>query len=276
MVRWLVPEGCESAAMITSRSRLPALPGAVRLSVPVLPPGQAYDLLGRILMLGGRNPGPAGSGGEAASLPDPSARQIVDAVGCLPLGIRAAAEQINSLRRIAGPEQADPPGGHTQRIAHLVVGAAAVRSRIDAALGDLPTRARGALARLSTLPLGPFGFDAASAALGEGAGQTEGLLDLLLEHSALTGDPNGTTGLELPRLLHLRVRELTPTGSGNRGRTPARPLRVHAACWCSLMRPASTVRRWIRSFGAGKTITFGSSFGARRSIARPWWLRWAL
>ena len=45
-------------------------------------------------------------------------------------------------------------------------------------------------------------------------------------------------------------------------------LQLQAVCWYSWMRPPRTVRRWIRAVGAGKAITQGSSFGARRPI--PW------
>lgn len=55
-----------------------------------------------------------------------------------------------------------------------------------------------------------------------------------------------------------------------------RDLQVQAACQYSWMRPPRTVRRWIRSFGTGNAITFGSSFGARRPMPWPWWLRPAL
>lgn len=45
-------------------------------------------------------------------------------------------------------------------------------------------------------------------------------------------------------------------------------LRLQAAGRYSLMRPARTVRRCISSFGVGKAITFGSSFGSLLSTCR--------
>ena len=45
-------------------------------------------------------------------------------------------------------------------------------------------------------------------------------------------------------------------------------LQLQAVCWYSWIRPPRTVRRWIRAVGAGRAITQGSSFGARRPV--PW------
>jgi len=34
---------------------------------------------------------------------------------------------------------------------------------------------------------------------------------------------------------------------------------LHAACWYSLISPASLARRWIRAAGTGEAMTSGSS-----------------
>jgi hypothetical protein len=47
----------------------------------------------------------------------------------------------------------------------------------------------------------------------------------------------------------------------------------HAACRYSLISPASLARRSTRAAGTGKTMTPGASFGARRPMPWPWWLR---
>lgn len=55
--------------------------------------------------------------------------------------------------------------------------------------------------------------------------------------------------------------------------TAGADLGFHAACWYSLISPASLVRRRMRAGGTGKAMTSGASSGARRSMPSPWWLR---
>ena len=50
-------------------------------------------------------------------------------------------------------------------------------------------------------------------------------------------------------------------------------LGFYAACWYSLISPASRALRWIRAAGTGKVMRSGSSSGARRPMPSPWWLR---
>jgi hypothetical protein len=72
--------------------------------------------------------------------------------------------------------------------------------------------------------------------------------------------PSGITQL----FLVLVVVEISATGCD---------LVFHPACSYSWISPPSTVRRRIRSTGAGNGITFGSSSGARSTMPWPWWER---
>ncbi|NJP94981.1 tetratricopeptide repeat protein [Nonomuraea sp. FMUSA5-5] len=80
-VRALLP-GSGSAVLVTSRRRVTELPGALLLELDVLPPGEAEDLLGRIV------------GERRVAADREAALAILDACGHLPLAIRIAGARL--------------------------------------------------------------------------------------------------------------------------------------------------------------------------------------
>jgi DNA-binding SARP family transcriptional activator len=202
LVRRLAPETEQSAALITSRSRLTGLSSATRLDVPVLGLDCATELLGRII-------------GAARTGRDPTAAEtVVRSTGLLPLAIRAAGDKLDALRHVPLADFARRIDGCWQRLDRLGVGDVSVRFRLDAALDDLPSATRRMLYRLSTLPLGPFTLRDAAAATGLDDEAACELLETLIENSTITAPAAEVAAhlahFELPCLLHVRLRESVP------------------------------------------------------------------
>jgi tetratricopeptide (TPR) repeat protein len=119
-VRPLLPGTAGCGVLATSRGRLLGLEGARLLDLDVLTPGQAVELLGRIV-----------GAGRVAAEPE-AAAAIVSYCGRLPLAVR-----------IAGAKLAGRPHWSLDRLAGLL---ADERSRLDQlAVGDLAVRASVAL-----------------------------------------------------------------------------------------------------------------------------------
>jgi tetratricopeptide (TPR) repeat protein len=80
-VRPLLPGPAGCLVLITSRSRLPGLPGARALSLSVLPPDEAIELFTRVA-------------GADRQLDVEAVSTVVGLVGCLPVAVRAVASQV--------------------------------------------------------------------------------------------------------------------------------------------------------------------------------------
>ncbi len=128
-VRPLLPGTARCAVIITSRSTLPLLPGAVLLDLAVLPPGEARSLFGAIA---GRR--------RAAAEPEATERVLAHCAG-LPLAVRIAATRL-AMR----------PGWS---IAHLAARLAGARRRLtELTVSDLAVRASFAVS-YDALAAGP-------------------------------------------------------------------------------------------------------------------------
>lgn len=131
-VRPLLPAGARNFVLVTSRARLAGLALADVVDLSVLRPGQAVELLGRIV------------GADRVAEEPEAAATIARLCGYLPLalrivGVRLAAKPHWRLRRLASRLQA-----HDRRLDELTAGDLEVRASVALSykgLGDLERRA---------------------------------------------------------------------------------------------------------------------------------------
>jgi tetratricopeptide (TPR) repeat protein len=143
-VRPLLPGGSGCAVIITSRSTLLGLEGAVTLALDVLPASEAAELLGKI----------AGSARVAAD--QESARMVVEACGRLPLAIRVAGARLASRPDWPLTEMARRLSSERGRLDELQAGDLDVRASLALGYAALPADARQALRMLGLLRSGDF------------------------------------------------------------------------------------------------------------------------
>jgi tetratricopeptide (TPR) repeat protein len=141
-VRPLLPGSPTCLVVVTSRDRLAGLvvkEGARLLSLDVLPPEEAIDLLGRI------------AGADRVAAQRDEAARIVRLCGYLPLAVRVAATQLairpnQSLRSLS-----DRLADEKSRLQHLRVGDVEVRSTLAIGYSRLLADERRAFRLLGTL-----------------------------------------------------------------------------------------------------------------------------
>jgi DNA-binding CsgD family transcriptional regulator/Tfp pilus assembly protein PilF len=174
-VRPLLPGSPTCAVLVTSRSALADLEGALSVDLDLLAPREALALLGRI------------AGGDRVAADPDGARQVIDACGHLPLAIR-----------IAGARLAGRPGWPVQALALQL---ATARHRLDVleygdrgvrtsfqvsyrALGERPglgLEGRRAFRLVGLLDGPDLGLGTAAALLDRPPDQAERLLELLVD-----------------------------------------------------------------------------------------------
>jgi DNA-binding SARP family transcriptional activator len=198
-VRPYLPEVGSSAVIVTARLRLAGLGDACRLTVPPLCPGEATELLGRII-------------GPARVADDPrSAGQIAAAVGLLPLGVRVLGDKLAGLRHVPLREYLARIARSPALLSELTAGDLAIRERLDEAIDDLPDPVRSAVPKLAALTRRVFTLAEAADALEAEEDDTVRILEALLEASVVAVPEAETVAhtviYEMPPLLYLRARE---------------------------------------------------------------------
>ncbi|MFE9257817.1 BTAD domain-containing putative transcriptional regulator [Streptomyces sp. NPDC006879] len=225
----LLPGGSDSTVLVTSRVRLPGLPGASHLGLPPMTTEDGAALFASVL-------GP----GRAAE--DPAAvRQIVRLMGGLPLGVRAAAEKLAGRPMWSVADFALRLADGRRRRVELRTGAWDVLAHVASAGARLPRSAQQALALLSRSGPRSFALPDMAQLLGMPASAAEQILGSLMDHHAVELDsphPPGVSGTvttaaafripELVRLAHAgepgETVELTPySGAATRTVFTTRP-----------------------------------------------------
>lgn len=173
----LLPPSGPTAALVTSRSRLPCLEAAHRTELPPLSPDEALDLLGGII---GRS--------RPAAEPAAAAR-IVAATGLLPYALRAAGNRLSVLRHMPLGQYADRLEHPAEALDELASGGAGVRTRLADAWARLPGPARATLHALAALPDPAFSLPGAARALGLEGRDTQRALEHLIDVGVLTPPP---------------------------------------------------------------------------------------
>ncbi|MGV9293246.1 MULTISPECIES: AfsR/SARP family transcriptional regulator [Amycolatopsis] len=166
-VRPLLPGAGACAVLVTSRIRLPDLPGAVPVDVDLLPEPEAARLLEGIV------------GHERVAAEPEDAAAILRQCGHLPLAIRVAGAKLThrptwSLRILA-----DRLHDEHRRLDELRVGDLAVRASVTLSYDLLPMSAAAAFRRLGAL--GPVQFPAWAVAAVLGRPSADDVLDVLVD-----------------------------------------------------------------------------------------------
>jgi tetratricopeptide (TPR) repeat protein len=143
-VRPLLPgdEGC--AVLITSRARLAGLEGVTTVPVDVPPPGEAAELLGRLV------------GRERVAADPEAARAIVDACGCLPLAVRVAGARLAARPEWPLTEMARRLEDARGKLDELTAGDVSVRASLALGYAGLAGEPRRGLRMLGMLRSADF------------------------------------------------------------------------------------------------------------------------
>ncbi|WNI26331.1 BTAD domain-containing putative transcriptional regulator [Streptomyces sp. ITFR-16] len=211
----LLPPSGPTAALVTSRSRLPCLESAYRTELPPLSAEEALDLLGGIV------------GRTRLAAEYAAAVRIVAATGLLPFALRAAGNRLAVLRHMPLGQYADRLEHPSEALDELASGGFGVRARLAGAWARLPVPARATLRALAALPDPAFSLRTAARALnldGRNAQRAlEGLIDVgvlappscpeVTAHSAAGAE---TVHYELPWLTLLFAREQAAAPGGPR------------------------------------------------------------
>ncbi len=168
-VQPLVPGSGDSAVLVTSRARLTGLAGALHLRLDVMPPGEALELLGRIV-------------GERRCAAEPeAAAAVVAACGCLPLAVRVVASRLAAEPGTPLSDMVRRLGDEHRRLSELSTGELAVEATFELSYSKLSPEQGRAFRLLSAVEAPDLGLHCAAALLGRDPETTEDLLESLVD-----------------------------------------------------------------------------------------------
>ncbi|TVT16947.1 tetratricopeptide repeat protein, partial [Amycolatopsis rhizosphaerae] len=185
-VRPLLPGAGACAVLITSRTRMPDLPGARTVDVDVLRGAEAAALLSRII-------GP----GRVAAEPE-GAQAILDCCGGLPLAIRVAGAKLSQRPNWPLRELANRLADERRRLDELRAGDLAVRASATLSYDQLPSSAARAFRGLGSL--GPVQFPGWVVSAVLGRPDADEVLDVLVDAHLVELVSAGADGLPRYRL----------------------------------------------------------------------------
>ncbi|MBF9069918.1 helix-turn-helix domain-containing protein [Streptacidiphilus fuscans] len=163
-IRPLLPGAGRTRVLITSRSTLPGLDGAARLTLDRLTAEEASALLRRII-------------GDAAVDAEPgAAAEALDACAGLPLAIRLAGSRLVARPDWSVRDLAGLLADETRRLNELRVEDRAVRATFAVSYRNLPPAQARAFRLLGSSPGPTTSLEAAAALLGMSAAEASGLL----------------------------------------------------------------------------------------------------
>ncbi|MQA24077.1 MAG: tetratricopeptide repeat protein [Micromonosporaceae bacterium] len=199
-VRPLLPPTTSCVAMVTSRSRLVELAGAVDVELDALTERDAVEMLARV------------AGPERIAADPHSATEIARACGGLPLAIRIAGAKLAHHHSPSPRMLAERLADDTRRLTELRVGELDVRAGLHASYRALPARAARALrlaAQLGRTPEAGWPGWLFGALLDRR--EPDDVLDTLVDASLLRLAPGTASDLpryRIPELLRLHARDL--------------------------------------------------------------------
>jgi tetratricopeptide (TPR) repeat protein len=197
-VRPLLPGSAGCAVLITSRSKLPSLAGAIPTELGVLTVEAALALLSHV------------AGGERITAEADTARMIVRQCGYLPLAIRIVGARLASRRQWSVKLMADRLADERRRLDELTVGDQEVRASIALSYELLTDSVRRALRYLGLLGLPHFPAWVAAAATESSRDEAERELEQLVDASLVEVegvDAIGQVRYRLHDLIRLFARE---------------------------------------------------------------------
>jgi DNA-binding SARP family transcriptional activator/tetratricopeptide (TPR) repeat protein len=171
----LLPGGGNAAVVITSRSRLAGLPGALRLEVDVFDADKSLNLLARIV------------GAERVQTQADAALAVAEQCGHLPLALRIAGARLVARPHWSIQRLVERLTDETRRLDELRHGDMGIRSSISLTYDSASNDARRLFRRLALLDMPVFSSWLCAALLDEALPEAEDLLDDLV--SAQLIDP---------------------------------------------------------------------------------------
>ncbi|WP_234426690.1 AfsR/SARP family transcriptional regulator [Streptomyces niger] len=179
-VRPLLPADPGCAVLVTSRSPLAALDGAVHLPLARLSERASVDLIGRV---SGQGRVPAGS---------PAARRLAELCGQLPLALRVVAARLAARRALTVEALVELLDGQDGRLDHLEYDDLSVRRPLAVAYDALVASERSAdrdaalvLCRMGALDLPEYETELAARLMGAGVRRAGAALDRLVDVALL-------------------------------------------------------------------------------------------
>lgn len=198
----LLPGSGTSTVLVTSRARIPGMPGAHAVDLGALEPQDAAALF-------------ASSSGTHFARRDPAAvRAVVHYCDHLPLAVRAAGELLAARRLWTASDLARRLADERFRLAGLGHGDGSPRTRLSRALDRLDPATRSAMRRLSNAGPGPLDLSVVANWLGIGLPAAESVVGELLDQSmmSIVGGSGRAASFRIPELLRLAA-----IGSGDPG-----------------------------------------------------------
>ncbi|MGY3201305.1 BTAD domain-containing putative transcriptional regulator [Streptomyces sp. TE5632] len=207
----LLPGGSLSAVLVTSRVRLPGLPGAANIELGPMETDDAVELLASL------------AGADRIGADVAAARQVVRLTGNRALGVRAAGEKLAARSMWSVTELAARLTPEHRRLAELSSGSLDVRGRMTDACARLAEHG-WALACLARAGAVPFDIPRAARALALDTWAADLLVGRLLEHhvvEAVGSTPGSATVYRIPELIRLVALTQAQDGAAAEPRTPS-------------------------------------------------------
>jgi DNA-binding SARP family transcriptional activator len=180
----LLPGGGAAAVIVTSRSWLAGLAGAVRIEVDVFEADKSLDLLARI------------AGAERVQAQSDAAAAVAERCGHLPLALRIAGARLVARPHWSVQQLVDRLADETRRLDELRHGDMGIRPSITLTYESTSERARELFRRLALLDLPHFNGWLSAALLDRPLADTEDLLDDLVAAQLIetVGNVSGVHG----------------------------------------------------------------------------------
>jgi DNA-binding SARP family transcriptional activator/tetratricopeptide (TPR) repeat protein/energy-coupling factor transporter ATP-binding protein EcfA2 len=177
-IRDLLPGVPGPAVLVTSRSRLAALPGAHIAEIGLMPEAEAFKLLERV------------AGARRVGTEPEHTQRLIELCGGLPIALRIAGLRLASHPHWSVSTLVDLLADERHRLDELSHGDVAVRPLLTVVHDSLPSRAQQLFGLLGSLGMPDFTALTAAAALDTDDREAAGLLDELAEAQLLDVSPD--------------------------------------------------------------------------------------
>jgi DNA-binding SARP family transcriptional activator/transcriptional regulator with XRE-family HTH domain len=283
-VRPLLPAGAGNVVLVTSRARLAGLALAEVIDLDVLPPGQAVELLGKIV------------GADRVASEPQAAKTIAALCGYLPLALRIVGARLAAKPHWRLQRLADRLGAQQRRLDELATGDLEVRASVALSyqgLGEVERRAFRLLGLLEVPDFAPWMLAAllevpAAAAeeiaerladaqlldtVGEdGAGQIRyrfhDLLRLYARERAVEEDTPATRDATLERTLQTYFATAEEWVRGLRLRSPDLPGQATPTVPRDVTAALARSYQWLAAERKGLVVSLEQAW--REGCQRPW------
>jgi len=190
-VRPLLPGSGGASVLVTSRRRLPGIPGAVHIELDVFDAEKSLDLLASII------------GSERVESQREMAEAVAERCGFLPLALRIAGARLHARPHWSIQQLADRLADDSQRLDELKHGDMGVRPSISLSYDSTSQEAKRLFRRLAILDMPTFPAWMSAALLDQPIARAEELLDDLVSSRLVE-----TVGTGVGSYSHYRIHDL--------------------------------------------------------------------